>query len=97
MGDFVGAAVSAAEDDMARVAAAASAIQGQYGKTKPLMNAQTASGGQADQDMGDWNALASQVLALLGGLPGAEQSIISGVQAQAEAELKKDPGLARVE
>lgn len=97
MGDFVGQAVAAAEEDMGKVASAASAIQAQYSKTKSLMNAQTASGGQADQDMGDWNALAGQVLSLLGGLPAAEQAIISGVQAQAEAELKKDPGLARVD
>jgi hypothetical protein len=96
MGDFVGAAVGAAQADMAKVLAAASAIQAQYNSTRPLMTAQTAAGGRADQDMGDWNALCNQVLSLLGGLAGATQTIVADTRAQAEAALKKDPGLARV-
>lgn len=96
MGDFVGAAVGAAQADMARVLAAANAIQAQYNSTKPLMTAQTATGGRADQELGDWNALCNQVLSLLGGLAGAAQAIVADTQAQAEAALKKNPSLAHV-
>lgn len=82
--NIVADAVQAAAADMARVQAAADAINGAVGRVRPLLSGQTWTGPAATAWEGDWNNSCSAVLSCLNALPGAEASVIAGVQRQAE-------------
>jgi uncharacterized protein YukE len=97
MGDYVAEAVQAASGDMARVAAAADAINGAIGKVRPWLTGQTWTGPAATAWEGEWTSLYNSVQSCLNSsLPSAEASVISAVRQQAEQQLKKDPALAHV-
>lgn len=96
MGDYVAAAVEAATQDMARVRTAADAISSAIGKVRPCLTGQTWTGPAATAWEGEWTTFYNSVQACLNSLPGAEASVISGAQRQAEQQLKKDPALAHV-
>lgn len=96
MGDYVGQAVADARNDMGSVQAAAGAISAAISKCEQYMNAGTWSGPAATSWQADWTGFYKTVQGLLNDLPSAEASVISAVQAQAEAQLKKDPELNRI-
>ncbi|MGD0069688.1 MAG: hypothetical protein ABSB76_40535 [Streptosporangiaceae bacterium] len=93
--DIVGEAVQAASADMATVQAAADAINGAIGRVKPLLSGQTWTGPAATAWEGDWNNCYSAVLSCLNALPGAEASVIAGVQRQAEQLVSRMHQTAR--
>lgn len=95
-GGYVQSAVSGAQTDMSSVHAAADAITAAINAVKPLLGGQTWTGPAADAWEGDWNSFYASVLSCLNDLPAAEASVISGVQAQAEQQLKEHPNLAHV-
>jgi hypothetical protein len=81
---------------MGSVQAAANAIIAAINGVKPWLGGQTWTGPAADSWEGDWNAFYASVLSCLNDLPAAESSVVNGVQAQAEQQVKKDPGLNHV-
>lgn len=95
-GGYVASAVADAQTDMSSVQNAADAIAGAINAVKPLLGGQTWTGPAADAWEGDWNSFYAGVLSCLNDLPAAEASVISGVQAQAEQQLKEHPNLAHV-
>ncbi|HEY1917191.1 MAG TPA: hypothetical protein VGH27_16615 [Streptosporangiaceae bacterium] len=86
-GDLVEQAVEAAADDMGNVQAAADAIQGAVSKCQRLLTPQTWFGPSAQTWIGGWDGTYKTVLSCLGGLPGAEQSVIAAVQSKMEAQV----------
>lgn len=91
-GALIEEAVSAAEDDMSRVQAAAEAINTAIGKVRPLLTKGTWDGPPATAWIGDWNGFYQSVQSMLGGLPAAEAAVVSKVQTDMEAQARKHAG-----
>lgn len=92
-GGFVATAVEDAQNDMGKVQQAADAITGAINAVKPLLGGKTWTGPAADAWEGDWNTFYASVQSCLNSLHGAEASVISAAQTQAEQAVKKNPEL----
>jgi uncharacterized protein YukE len=82
--NIVGEAVEAAAADMGNVQAAADAISAAIGKVRPWLGGDTWTGPAANSWEGGWDNFYATVQSCLNALPGAEASVIAGVQKQAE-------------
>ena len=91
-GQLVEEAVSEAESDMARVQAAAEAINAAIGKVRPLLSGDTWQGPDASSWISDWNGFYKSVQSCLGGLPAAEKAVVAKVQSDMESQARQHAG-----
>ena len=83
-GDIIAEAVGEAQDDMARVQAAAQAIQQAIGSVQPLLTSDTWEGPAATAWIGQWQSFYKAVQSCLDSLPAAESEVVSQVRASME-------------
>jgi hypothetical protein len=91
-GQLVEEAVSEAESDMARVQAAAEAINAAIAKVRPLLSGDTWQGPDAAAWIGDWNGFYKSVQSCLGVLPAAEKAVVAKVQSDMESQARQHAG-----
>lgn len=85
-------AVSAAQADMAKVQAAADAIQAAIAKVTPLLNSGTWQGPEATSWIGDWQSFYKGVQSCLNSLPAAEAQAVSQVRQEMQKLAQQHAG-----
>jgi hypothetical protein len=81
--------ILAAQQDMARVQAAADAISAAIGTVAPLLDSGTWQGPEAAAWIGEWHSFYQAVRSCLGGLPAAQAQVVAKVRADAEKMIQQ--------